>query len=214
VKPTEPQSSVPSSAREPALTLPLNAAVAHIRELIAHSSRPVTLIGITGPVGSGKSHLARQLSPCVLSTDDYLPNYDEVDYEARDLPHIADYTALAANLTALKRGAATQVPVWSFHSHRRESSREVMPHPLVVCEGIHALYAPILPELDIRIFIEAPADIRWSRWERLESSGERGWGVEKARAFFHEVANPTYAKYADTYRALAHIIVSNDSGGV
>src|SRR5206468_995088 len=51
---------------------------------------PGVVIGITGPVGAGKSALARLLSACVVTTDDYLPDYDKVEFHERDLPEKAD----------------------------------------------------------------------------------------------------------------------------
>src|SRR3954452_17705642 len=94
-------------------------------------------------------------------------------------------------------------------SHRREGYREVLPARLVACEGIHALHGSVVPHLDLKIFVEAPREVRWSRWEMLEASGQRGWGVEKAREFFEQVAEPTFATMADAYRGCADIVVVN-----
>jgi uridine kinase len=101
-----------------------------------------------------------------------------------------------------------------------------LPARLIVVEGIHAFHepgaldasnpraasAPALASLiDLRAFVEAPAEVRWARWERIEASGERGWGVEVARAFFHEVAEPTFARFAEAYRSRADVVVVNDA---
>ena len=51
--------------------------------------------------------------------------------------------------------------------------------------------------------------MRWSRWETLELTGQRGWGVDKARAYFDQVAEPTFAAAEDQYRACADIVVIN-----
>jgi uridine kinase len=180
------------------------------RILAAAAALPGSVtIGITGPVGSGKTTLASRLSPCIVSTDHYLPNYEKVSYEERDLPHTSDLEGLARDLQTLKAGRAVDIPIWSFQTHRREGSRRVEPSPVIVCEGIHSLNEQIAPYLDLRIFIEAPTAIRWSRWESLERTGQRGWGVEVAREFFHTVAEPTFALFASSYREVAHYIVTN-----
>lgn len=181
-----------------------------IRSQVAHKSKPIVTVGIVGPVGSGKSFLARELSDCVLSTDDYLPDYNKVPYEERDLPEHADYQSLACNLEQLKRGDKVITPIWCFHEHRAVATRTVEPEPVVVCEGIHAFYGPVAAHLDIKVFIDASRDVRWRRWERLEETGVRGWGVEKARKFFDAVAEPTFARYAQVYRAMANVILVND----
>lgn len=179
-----------------------------IRAVAATRPSPV-LIGITGPVASGKSTLAAALGACVISTDSYLPDYDRVEALERDLPHQADLFALAAHLDAIRRGLAVDVPVWSYQTHRREGTRRVEPAPLVVVEGIHALHETLSARLDLRVFVDAPADARWRRWEIIESAGQRGMGVEAARRHFDLIAEPTFARFAGQYRRSADFLVLN-----
>lgn len=178
-----------------------------------HASHVVPVIAITGPVGAGKSTLAAKLSSCVLSTDHYLPDYDDVPDHERDLPERADFERLAKDLASLRSGIETFVPIWSFQTHRREGEQRVIPENIIVLEGIHALHEPnnvsLADLIDVRVFVEAPSDTRWQRWEHIESSGQRGWGVEKARVFFHNVAEPTFTKYEPLYRARADVVVIN-----
>lgn len=194
--------------------IPLEQATLAVRDLV--QSRGSTIVAITGPVGSGKSHLAKLLSPCVLSTDDYLPDYDTLAYEDRDDPRFADHQRLIADLASLRTGRVTRVPSWSFQTHSRIGERELAPPEspagIIVIEGIHALHDAMLDHIDFGIFVEAASAVRWQRWEHLESTGQRGWGVEVARQFFHSVAEPTFARYEQTYRNRAHLIVTNHHG--
>ncbi|MBS0196464.1 MAG: hypothetical protein JSR77_06880 [Planctomycetes bacterium] len=192
------------------LLIAFEEAAAVLTSLCVRRGQPVVVVGITGPVGAGKSLLARELSPCVVSTDSYLPNYDELPCEERDLPHRADFQRLARDLRFLKEGRDANVPVWSFHSHRREGFNLVRPNPIVVCEGIHALYEPVRPVLDVCVFVEASASTRLHRWQRMAAAGERGWGVEETTSFFHCVAEPTFALTAHGYRDLADVLVQNE----
>lgn len=171
--------------------------------------RPNGVIGVSGPVGSGKSTLAARLSACIVRTDDYLPNYDELPEHERDDPKHADLASLARDLALLKSGQPAQTPIWCFQRHRRVGYRQTCPDGPIVCEGIHALHASLRPAIDVGVLVEAPADERWRRWEAIEARGERGWGVERARAFFHAVAEPTFARFAGAYRQAADIIVLN-----
>ena len=167
------------------------------------------VVGITGPVGSGKSTLAERLGGVVLRTDDYLPDYDGLPEHERDLPERADLALMGEHLRELAAGRPVQAPVWCFREHRRVGARTVEPCRLIVCEGIHALHPALAEAHDVRVYVEADAEVRWRRWERIELEEERGWGVEAARRYFDEVAEPSFHARAEVYRALAHLIVDN-----
>lgn len=191
---------------------------------IARERAATPVIGITGPVGAGKSTLARKVveglaAGVVLSTDWYLPDYERIPEHERDDPKHADLDELVSNLRALREGRACEAPIWSFHTHRREGRRRIEPVAgangwggVVVVEGIFALHERVAHALDVGVFVEASADVRWARWEILETSGVRGWGPEKARAFFENVADPEFHARASGYRARAHVVVRNDRG--
>ncbi len=181
---------------------------------LAHGPRAV--IGVTGAVASGKSTLARALSSCVVSTDHYLPDYDATPEHLRDLPESADLVRLARDLAELRVGRATLMPKWSFDTHSRVGEQPIEPASLVVVEGLHALHALPRAHVDIAVFVEAPRDLRWARAVARERAGDRPWPLEYLEHFFHTVAEPTYARHAGSYRAVAHFVVTNHgpvSGG-
>ena len=192
--------------------MPRTVSMEHAAQAIRALAGPTTplLVGITGPVGAGKTTLASRLSPCIISTDHYLPDYDATPEHERDLPEKADLARLLADLTALRAGIETRIPQWSFHTHSRVGDKPITPHELIVVEGLHALHPTHAHALDIRVFVEAPAPVRLERWEHIARTGQRGWGIEETRSFFHAVAEPTFHRHADAYRASAHLIVIND----
>ena len=179
------------------------------------SDRPV--VGITGPVGSGKStlagRLAKQVVGLVLSTDRYLPNYAETPPDRRDEPGFSDLARLGSDLQTLQECGEASVPVWSFHEHRRTGEERVRVGGPILCEGLMALHASVSRSLDLAVFVQASRATRWSRWEAIENAGERGWGVEAAREHFEDVAEPTFARFANDYLSAADVIVWNDESG-
>ncbi|MEZ6232650.1 MAG: AAA family ATPase [Phycisphaerales bacterium] len=202
------------------LQLDFDAAIEHLRghvgALAARLDRPHAVVGVAGPPGAGKSHLARSLveraGGLVVTTDDYLPDYDATPEHLRDLPESSDLERLASDLAALARGEAALVPEWSFKEHRRVGRREVRASGVIVCEGLHALHERVRRVLDLCVLVEASAGTRWARVERRERAGERGWTVEYAKEFFETVADPTFARYAPGYRGVADVIVRNERG--
>lgn len=186
-------------------------ALPEIHALISRSRRTPTVIAITGPVGSGKSTLASRLAPCIISTDSYLPDYDTLPEHQRDLPEHADIDLLATHIGQLRTAGAARIPVWSFHSHRRDGWQDLRTSgTLIVVEGIHAFDARLASQVDVAVLVEARRETRWARWEALEASGARGWGVEKARAYFESVAEPTFHARAADHLGRASIVVIND----
>ncbi len=175
------------------------------------SGRSRSIAAIAGPVGAGKSTLAARLSDAVVTTDDYLPDYELVQMHQRDLPEFADLARLAADLRCLRDHGKAQLPVWSFQTHRREGERPMVAahENLIVVEGIHALHEAVASVTDVRIYVDAPRATRLARWELRERRGERGWSVDEALAFFEAVAEPTFEVHAARYRASADIIVTN-----
>ena len=197
-------------------------APAAILAIAADLNTPRPVIGITGPVGAGKSTLATKiantnkggrlpaaLSTLIISTDNYLPDYHAIPKSDRDNPDQSDLQALAEHLALLRTGRSAEIPIWSFHTHTRTGTQKVDPANLIIVEGIHALNARL--ELDIAVFIDAPPDTRWQRWEHLERTGQRGWGVQKAREHFDQIAEPAFTSCAPAYKARADILVINDA---
>lgn len=189
-----------------------------VRRLLGHAGRAGSdatprIVGITGPVGAGKSTLAAMLaegSPAaVISTDHYLPDYDLTPEHLRDVPEAADLPRLLADLRSLKLRRETPIPHWCFQAHKRIGVHVVRPADLIIVEGLHALHPTHAGALDVRVYVDAPAATRWSRWEHLERTGVRGWGVDYARAFFDRVAEPTFGARAAQYRDSAHVVVIN-----
>ena len=189
----------------PARILDLGRAAALRRDGAAR--RLPLVVGINGPMASGKSTLAALLGGLVVSTDRYLPDYDGLPEQAWDLPGSSDLARLAADLSLLRAGAPARIPTWSFRSHSRTGEELVRPDSLVVVEGLHALHGRVRPLLDLSVAVDAPRAVRWARCVERERRGERGWPIEQVQRFFAEVAEPTFDAHGRRDGLHAHVRV-------
>ncbi len=147
---------------------------------------------------------------CIVSTDNYLPDYERTPEQLRDLPESSDLARLARDLAELRQGRATRIPEWSFEVHARVGELLVEPSELIVVEGLHALHELPREHVDIGVFVEAPREARWARAVARERAGERPWPIEYLEHFFGNVAEPTFGMNAERYRAASHFVVVND----
>ncbi|KAM7190740.1 hypothetical protein V8F33_009289 [Rhypophila sp. PSN 637] len=153
----------------------------------------VSIIGIAGSSGSGKSTISQAIVKrlslpwvVILSMDSFYKSLDEEssrkafrsEYDF-DAPDAIDFDALVQVLRDLKAGKRAEIPVYSFEKHARleRTTTIYSPHVLIV-EGIFALYDPrVLELMDMKIFCEADADTCLSR-RILRDVRDRGRDVE------------------------------------
>ena len=152
----------------------------------AHPARPV-LVGVAGGSGSGKSTVAERLAGLMgdgfvahLRLDAYYGDNGHLPFEVRaaidyDHPDAFDWELLLEHLDALAAGHPVDVPVYDFATHaRRDERTRLPPARVVVVEGILVLHhAELRDRLDLRVFVDTDADLRFIR--RLERDvDERG----------------------------------------
>lgn len=134
------------------------------------------IIGIAGGTGSGKTTLVKRLqrilgNDVVTITHDYYykPN-DHLQLEERkklnyDHPHAFDTDLLIKDLEQLKSGSSIHRPDYSFVEHTRKKEKvKVNPAKVIIVEGILIFENKQLLDLfDIKVFVDADADIRFIR---------------------------------------------------
>ena len=135
------------------------------------------LIGIGGGTGSGKTKLAKELlkefgpgEVVVIEQDSYYRDLSALPEEKRnqqnfDHPDAFEFDLLKGDLETLLGWIQVHIPMYDFSTHVRLSEiRTVEPHHVIVVEGIMVLVDPALRNLmDIKIYVETPADIRFIR---------------------------------------------------
>ena len=136
----------------------------------------ILVIGIAGGSGSGKTTLMKNLMEkfgevtTVLSHDNYYKRHDELSYEERcllnyDEPAAFDTSLMVYQLDQLRHGKAIDCPVYDFTTHNRSNDTiHIEPSRVIIVEGILIFENQQLRDLmDIRIFVDADADIRLCR---------------------------------------------------
>ena len=179
----------------------------------------VIVIGIAGGTGSGKTTLVKALTErfgdniSVLSHDFYYKQHDEMTYEERchlnyDHPDAFDTDMMIEHLHMLRQGQAIDCPTYDYTVHNRaKETIHVEPHKVIVVEGI-LIFASrkLCNEMDIRIFVDADADIRLCRRIRRDVK-KRGRTIESVIEQYMTTVKPMHEQYVEPSKKNAHIIV-------
>jgi uridine kinase len=188
-------------------------------------SKKVTIIGIAGGTGSGKTTIANKLfdatktkgSVLYLKMDDYYKKYDDIpvnELGAKNFDHPESYDVelLTNHLNKLKNFQSIDKPLYDFViSDRLEQTILVKPADVVIIDGIMTFAHPKVREtLDIKIYVDTPDDIRFIR--RLERDIlERGRTVESIVNQYTSSVRPMHHAFVEPSKQYADIIVP--SGG-
>ncbi len=183
------------------------------------------IIGICGGTGSGKTTVTKKVvervgeeNVLLIEQDSYYVNLSEMPPDERllvnfDHPDSVDFNSIAEHLTHLKNGRAVDIPVYDFASHtRKEETRFVEPKPVVILEGILIFsQLHVAGLLDVKIFIDTPADIRLMRRIRRDIE-ERGRTLEQTLAQYEKTIRPMHQRFVVPSKEEADIIIP-DGGG-
>src|SRR5204863_672000 len=101
-------------------------------------------------------------------------------------------------------------PQYSFQTHTRIAAEIVMPAALVLVDGLFTLWWESIRALfDLKIFLDAPADLRLARRIRRDVT-ERGRTVDSVLTQYLSTVRPMHDRYVEPTRAYADLVVTND----
>lgn len=182
------------------------------------------IIGICGGTGSGKTTIARKIVETIgatnvvlLEQDSYYRNLSDMPLDARnkanfDHPDSIDSELLMNHLRRLKSGLEIEMPVYDFRTHTRTTEIErIEPKPVVLVEGILIFAEPrVLEQLDVRVFVDTPDDIRFIR--RLQRDiRERGRTMESVIEQYLVTVRPMHYEFVEASKRHADLIVPEGS---
>lgn len=179
----------------------------------------VTIIGVAGGSGSGKTTFVKRLvdslkDNCALISQDnyYHDQSDKFDHDGGsvnfDHPDSLDFDLMRKHLEVLKKGFAIESPRYDFATHTRSKKTDtLMSKPIIIIDGILILSAPQIVEmLDHKIFIDCNEKLRFQRRLKrdVEQRGRTPEGVENQ--FFKQV-KPMHDEFVEPCKKCASDIV-------
>ncbi len=187
---------------------------------------PTFVIGVAGGSGSGKSTVTREIlaavgakSVAVLMQDDYYLDQPTLSFEERcktnyDHPDAFDWPLLMAHVKALRDGTAIEMPVYDFKRHcRAENTVSVQPAPIIVLEGLFALFDPALRKMmSLKVFVDTAPDVRFIR--RLQRDmAERGRSLDNVIEQYLQTVRPMHKQFIEPTKRNAHVILPHGANG-
>ena len=180
----------------------------------------VTVIGVAGGTGSGKSTLVKRLQEAfknddvaTLCHDYYYKAHTELTYEERtklnyDHPQAFDTDMLVEHVRALKNNVPIEHPVYSFVDHNRTSERVlVKPSRVLIIDGILIFENKALRDLmDIKVFVDTDADIRLAR-RIMRDVCDRGRTMESVITQYTETVKPMHEEFVEPSKRYADVII-------
>ncbi|MBQ3247157.1 MAG: uridine kinase [Alistipes sp.] len=180
----------------------------------------ITVIGVAGGTGSGKSTLVKRLQEAfkeddvaTICHDYYYKAHPELTYEERtklnyDHPKAFDTDMMVEHIKALKNNVPIERPVYSFVEHNRtEEKVTVKPSKVIIVDGILIFENKELRDLmDIKVYVDTDADIRLAR-RILRDVRERGRSMESVITQYTSTVKPMHEEFVEPSKKYADVII-------
>ena len=180
----------------------------------------VTIIGIAGGTGSGKTTVVRKIVEAlpphyvaVVPLDSYYNDTTEMTDEDRkainfDHPDAFDWKLLIKQVNELRHGNAVEQPTYSYIlCNRLPETVHVEPKPVIIIEGIMTLINQRLRDMmDLKIFVDCDSDERLIRNIQRDIV-ERGRTVSMVVDRYLEVLKPMHEQFIEPTKRFADVII-------
>lgn len=180
----------------------------------------ITVIGIAGGTGSGKTTVVRKLVEvlppayvAVVPLDSYYNDTSEMTEEERhainfDHPDAFDWKLLIKQVNLLRSGESIEQPTYSYlKCNRLPETIHVDPKPVIIIEGIMTLLNKRLREMmDLKVFVDCDSDERLIRNIQRDIV-ERGRDVSMVVNRYLEVLKPMHEQFIEPTKRFADVII-------
>ncbi|MBQ2214353.1 MAG: uridine kinase, partial [Erysipelotrichaceae bacterium] len=183
------------------------------------------IIGIAGGSASGKTSVARKLvknfdddkTVAIIRQDDYYRDQSHMPFQERlktnyDHPDAFDNELLIRQIDELASGKSVEKPTYDYVNHTRSTITEVVhPSDVLILEGLFVLEdEEIRKRLDMKIFIDTDADIRFIR--RLKRDvRDRGRTIESVCDQYMNTVRVMHEAFVEPSKRYADVIIPEGS---
>jgi uridine kinase len=178
------------------------------------------IIGISGGTGSGKTTVANRILETVsadevvfIQQDLYYRNLKDMPLDYRnaanfDHPDAIDNELLINHLKKLNAGEPVELPIYDFRTHSRlPDTTPIEAKPIVIVEGILIFAEPrLLEQMDIKVFVDTPDDIRFIRRLRRDLA-ERGRTLDSVIEQYIATVRPMHNQFVEPSKRHADVII-------
>lgn len=178
------------------------------------------IIGICGGTGSGKTTVANRILESVsadevvfIQQDLYYRDLKDMPLDYRgvanfDHPDAVDNELLINHLKKLRSGEPVELPIYDFRTHTRQAdTTPISPRPIVIVEGILIFAEPrLLEQMDIKVFVDTPDDIRFIRRLRRDIA-ERGRTLDSVIEQYIATVRPMHMQFVESSKRFADVII-------
>ncbi len=178
------------------------------------------IIGICGGTGSGKTTVANRILESVradevvfIQQDLYYRDLKDMPLDYRnaanfDHPDAVDNELLINHLKKLNAGEPVELPIYDFRTHSRlPATTRVEPKPIVIVEGILIFAEPrLLEQMDIKIFVDTPDDLRFIRRLRRDIA-ERARTLDSVIDQYMATVRPMHMQFVEPSKRFADVII-------
>ena len=182
--------------------------------------KKITIIGIAGGTGSGKTTVVKKIVEAlpphyvaVVPLDSYYNDTTGMTDEERkainfDHPDAFDWKLLIKQVNDLREGKAIEQPTYSYIlSNRLPETVHVEPKPVIIIEGIMTLLNRRLREMmDLKIFVDCDPDERLIRNIQRDTI-DRGRTVSMVVDRYLAVLKPMHEQFIEPTKRYADLII-------
>ena len=180
----------------------------------------ITIIGIAGGTGSGKTTVVRKIVEALpphfvaaVPLDSYYNDTTGMTPEERsdinfDHPDAFDWKLLIKHVNELRNGHAVEQPTYSYIiSNRLPETIYVEPKPVIIIEGIMTLINKRLRDMmDLKIFVDCDPDERLIRNIQRDTI-DRGRTVSMVVDRYLKVLKPMHEQFIEPTKRFADVII-------